>query len=219
MIGRGSRSNDELSITRPRRKKTNPWYFAVSAIIAVLVIGSFALAGTNFGGAGGGGRPSLGSSDSYKEGIGIAQQVMENTYPSPHVPDGQTVDYSTVPSTSGKHWNAWAQCDFYDEGLPDERITHNLEHGNIVVSYNFTDPADVTRLRQVLEDTDFYAVWGLARFYDKIPEGQVALATWGVLDTMEGIDPGRIEDFFKTYSGQLGPETVDCRVAPHRMGQ
>ena len=216
VVGRGSSDSDSLSITRPRRKKTNYWYLAASAIIAFLVIASFALSGTNFGGAGGG-TASTGSSQQFKEGVGVSHPIMANTYPNPHVFEGESVSYSTTPPTSGKHWDRWAQCDFYTEGLSDERITHNLEHGNIIVSYNLSGGNDISRLRDALDDTDFYAAWGLARFYDKIPEGQVVLTTWGVMDTMEGTDAERIKRFFETYAGTLGPERVDCRNAPYQM--
>ena len=211
-VGRGSRANDSLSMTRPRRRKANYWYVGASAIIAVLVIGGFAVGGLNFGGSGGG-------MAQHQQGIGDAHPIMADTYPDPHVPEGAFIEYSTTPPTSGKHWDRWAQCDFYAEGLPDERITHNLEHSNIVVSYNLTDPGEVDDLRAVLENTDRYRFWGLARYYDKIPQGQVALSTWGVLETMEGIDAERIQRFFDAYANALGPERVDCREAPFSMEQ
>ena len=53
-------------------------------------------------------------------------------------------------------------------------------------------------------------IWGITRSYDKIPEGQVAAAAWGVLDRMEGVDPQRLKLFFETYAGALGPEFVPC---------
>ena len=37
--------------------------------------------------------------------------------------------------------------------------------------------------------------WAVTRFYDKIPEGTVALSAWGVLDTMQGVQNDRIESF------------------------
>ena len=215
-VGRGSRANDSLSMTRPRRRKTNYWYLAASATIAVLVIAGFALGSVNFGGQGGG-VAQTGSSQQAVEGIGVRRVIMPDTYPDPHVFEGESVDYSTIPPTSGKHWDRWAQCGFYQDGLPDERITHNLEHGNIVVSYNLTAAGDVSRLREVLDDTDFYPAWGLARYYDEISEGEVALSAWGVLDIMEGIDAERIKRFFDAYSGNLGPERIDCREAPVQM--
>ena len=185
--------------------------FTNGSVVLLVIVLSAILAACGSGGS------ATGSSDQYKVGVGVAQQLMETSDGNTHVPDSEEVVYNTVPATSGKHWSQWAQCDFYEDGLPDERITHNLEHSNIVVSYNLKGPEDVNRLRQVLDDTAFYPTWGVARFYDKIPEGQVTLATWGVLDTMEGIDPARIQRFFDAYSGTLGPEKVDCRNAPFRM--
>jgi hypothetical protein len=127
-----------------------------------------------------------------------------------HVPEGQGVDYSDAPPTSGQHWPTPAPCGFYSEGLPDERVVHNLEHGNIVVSYNFTNPAQVTALRQVLDGVSQFDDWGVARSYDKIPDGQVALAAWGLLHRMEGVSPGEIGLFFEAFAGTVGPERFEC---------
>jgi hypothetical protein len=94
--------------------------------------------------------------------------------------------------------------------LRDERAVHNLEHGNIVVSYNLSSQAEVDQLRKVVDNIGMAAVWGVTRFYDQLPQGQVAVAAWGVLDTMQGIDRDRIKKFFEAYSGNLGPETIPC---------
>ena len=127
-----------------------------------------------------------------------------------HVPEGQKVDYSTTPPTSGMHWGRWAKCGWYPDGQPDEVTTHNLEHGNIVVSYNFANPAEVTELRKVLDGVAQFKDWGVARSYDKISEGQVALAAWGRLDTLQGVSAPEIEAFFEAFAGLMGPETVAC---------
>jgi len=127
-----------------------------------------------------------------------------------HVPEGQRVDYSDSPPTSGQHWPATAPCGFYPDGLPDERVVHNLEHGNIVVSFNFTNPAQVTALRQVLDGVRQFDDWGVARSYDKIADGQVALAAWGQLHRMDGVRPGEIGPFFEAFAGVAGPERFEC---------
>ena len=127
-----------------------------------------------------------------------------------HVPEGQRVDYSDAPPTSGQHWPATAPCGFYPDGLPDERAVHNLEHGNIVVSFNFTNPAQVTALRQVLDGVRQFDDWGVARSYDKIADGQVALAAWGQLHRMDGVRPGEIGPFFEAFAGVAGPERFEC---------
>lgn len=187
----------DLVINQPRRK-TNYWYVAVSAVIALLVIAGFVVGGINFTGNGGGG-----SSDSYVEGVGVQQEIMPTRL---HVPEEQSVDYNTTPPTSGNHWDWWARCGFYEDGLPDERIVHNLEHGNIVVSYNLPDGPELDRLKNFMDNFELAPAWAVTRYYDKIPEGTVALSVWGVLDTMQGVDEDRIETFFRTYYGTMGPE-------------
>ena len=128
---------------------------------------------------------------------------------SEHV-TGTTVQYSITPPTSGMHWPEWADCGWYPDGLRDEMITHNLEHGNIVVSYNLTNPAQVTELRQVLDGVGQFNNWGVARFYDEIPDGQVALSAWGMLHTAQGVTAVPIEVFFEAYAGLLGPGRIAC---------
>ncbi len=144
-----------------------------------------------------------GSSKEYVEGIGEKQDIMPTRN---RVPEGNNVNYNTIPPTSGDHWDWWARCGFYADGLPDERIVHNLEHGNIVISYNLASGAELDRLEQFLDDFDLAPAWAITRYYDKIPEGTVALSAWGVLDTMQGVDEERIERFFRAYAGTMGPE-------------
>ena len=140
-------------------------------------------------------------------GLGVEVSIMPTRL---HVPEGQPVAYSSTPPTSGDHWANWADCGFYEDGLPDERITHNLEHGNIVVSYNLTGPQALDDLQDVWDGIGLAPQWGIARFYDEIPEGTVAIAAWGRLDTMAGIDAARIGAFFEAFTGYLGPERIPC---------
>ena len=119
-------------------------------------------------------------------------------------PDDPSV---AIPPTSGRHWDRWASCGFYTEPVPDERIVHNMEHGNIIVSYNLTDQAEIDALKAAYEAIDLTAAWGVARPYDGIAEGAVALTTWGVVDgPMVGVDAARIKRFFDAYADKLGPE-------------
>ena len=205
-LPRSARSAGTLAAPRPR-KKTNKLYLIASATIAVLVIAGFAI-----GGVVGGGTSSVGSqtgdSEQYVEGLGVQQSIGS----SRHVAEGITVEYASFPPTSGNHWppNALVSCGFYEDGLPDERAVHHMEHSNIIISYNLTDPAQVDRLRQTVGDIGLLNIWGVTRFYDKIPEGQVTLTAWGVLDVLEGIDEDRIRTFVDSYAGTLGPERVTC---------
>ena len=139
--------------------------------------------------------------------VGIQQPILA----ADHVAEGTTVNYLTFPPTIGEHWppHVLRTCGFYEDGLRDEVIVHHLEHSNIVVSYNLPDQAQVDQLRRVVGDIGLANVWGITRFYDKIPVGQVAVAAWGVLDTMDGVDEGRLRTFFE-YAGNLGPERGPC---------
>jgi hypothetical protein len=127
-----------------------------------------------------------------------------------HVPEGGPVVYNTEPPTSGDHWTPWADCGFYEETLPDELIVHNLEHSNIVVSHNLTGQQATDQLRTAIDSIDQAGEWGVVRFYDKIPEGMVAVAAWGRLDTMQGVEQDRIARFFAAFAGNLGPERIPC---------
>ena len=155
----------------------------------------------------------------YIDGIGRLVEIAGDVAHFPDtlditavVPEGyMTVDPDdpnvAIPPTSGRHWDRWASCGFYTEPVPDERIVHNMEHGNIIVSYNLTNQAEIDALKAAYEDIDLTAAWGVARPYDGIAEGAVALTTWGVVDgPMVGVDAGRIERFFDAYAGKLGPE-------------
>ena len=138
-----------------------------------------------------------------------------------HVAEGVPVTYNSIPPTSGDHWAEWSRCGFVPLPIPDERLVHNLEHGNIVVSFNLTTSEEVGELRKALEEIDISADWGISRSYDRIPAGTVALAAWGFSDTMSGVIPERIRAFFEDFAGEQGPERIPCSgsgVVPPGMG-
>ena len=193
---------------RPRKRKVNKLYLLASALIAILVIAGFAIGGIGLGGGQRAIPIDTGNNGSYVEGVGIQQSLAGNS----HVTEGQTVEYTGFPPTSGDHWppHVLRRCGFYDQGLPDEVVVHHLEHGNIVVSYNLVGEGQVEELRRAMGDIGIANLWGIARAYDKIPQGQVAVAAWGVLDVMDGVDAARIGNFFE-YAGNLGPEQLPCR--------
>lgn len=191
-------------ITTNRRKKTNKLYLAVSLLIAVLVIASFAFA--SFTGGGSSSTTRSGSAQQYVEGVGTQVPLLSRN----HVAEGESVVYNSAPPTSGDHWPTPATCGFYDGGLPDERVVHNMEHGNIVVSYNLPLESDIGALRDALDNIGLSRIWGVTRAYDGIPTGQIGLSAWGVLDTFLGVDETRIARFFEAYSGSLGPERFTC---------
>ena len=133
--------------------------------------------------------------------------------------------YNTIPPTSGRHWDAWSACGFYNYPLPDELLVHNLEHGNIVISYNLADDVEVAELRAAVSAVPLAAEFAIVRRYPRLPPGMVALAAWGALDRMLGVDAGRIAGFFEQYPGTAGPEfpnglpcTTGVRMTPSSGG-
>ena len=185
-----------------RRKKTNKLYLVASVVIAVLVISSFAFASFS----GGGGSSETGNASGYVSGVGIEVEIEGST----HVEEGETVSYTTSPPASGNHWPVPAPCGFYTDPIPDERAVHNMEHGNIVVSYNLPAEEDVSALRDAVNDIGLNRIWGVSRPYSGIEPGQIVLNTWGVMDSFSGVDKDRIGTFFETYSGVMGPERIPC---------
>ena len=135
-------------------------------------------------------------------------------------PSDDLVKYSTAPPTSGDHWSTPVRCGFYIQPVLDELVVHNMEHSNIVVSYNLTTQEDLDALKGVYDDLpdiwrDHFTV---VRPYSEIGQGRVALSTWGVLDIMEGVDRTRILRFFEYYVGTLGPEgPISCRGSQDSM--
>ena len=129
-----------------------------------------------------------------------------------HIPTGQSYTaYNTTPPTSGPHWALSARCGIHDEELPDEQIVHNLEHAHVVISHNLPDPAEVEKLKQVVESLPSLSEWGVMRPYSKIPDGAVAITAWGVLDQFDGVNEERIGAFSQTYAGNnFSPERFPC---------
>ena len=206
----------------------NRWLlFAFAAIAGLFIIALLVpVVLPNFGGTG------QGEASEFVEGIGVEAELAPS---AAHFPDNLFIadvvpgGYLTTPPTSGRHWNGWVQCGFYTNPVPDERIVHNMEHGNIVVSYNLADQAQIDELQDAFDDIGLTNAWGVARPYDPgtldadgnelFPEGTIALTTWGVIDKWNvrevddadnhrivGVDKDRIERFFEAYSGKLGPE-------------
>ena len=138
-----------------------------------------------------------------------------------HINRGETsTRYNSVPPTSGPHWGAtndnpqdrpWARCGIYDEDLPDEQVLHNMEHGQVIISYNLTDEAEIERLKDIARDLPGRRNWIIMRSYSQIAEGEVAITSWGWLDKFVGVDEERIRAFYDAHVNKApAPESVSC---------
>ena len=128
-----------------------------------------------------------------------------------HIPVGESADYRTIPPTSGPHWAATAQCGVHDDPLPDELIVHNLEHGQVVISYNLEDPAETSKLVLLVQRLIDFGQWGVLRPYSLIEPGTVALAVWGIADLAPGVDADRIVRFYETHKHNVFSEESRLR--------
>ncbi len=190
-------------------------------VIAVLVIAGFALP-TIIDSLSGPQQITYGTDAAYVDGVGVKHEIMrtKNHVDLDDNDDNDYVVYNSTPPSSGDHWSIAQRCGFFTNPVPDEQIVHNLEHSNIVISYNLPDQADVDALENVYNELQegWRIHFTVARPYDKIAQGQVALSAWGVTDTMDGVDKERIERFYEHYVGRLGPEgAISCRGAQSSM--
>lgn len=136
------------------------------------------------------------------EDLSVAVIVQEPRHISP---DARLAEYSSNPPTSGDHFSVTAKSGFREEEIPDQNIIHNLEHGDVWISFHPSVSADV---KETLKQ------FGAAKVIIT-PRGandtDIALAAWGRLDKFDldgDIVPVlRIKDFIKRHLNK-GPERV-----------
>lgn len=135
--------------------------------------------------------------------------------PSNHIATGSAFEgeYYSTPPTSGPHWESnWASCGIFEEELPDEQITHNMEHGQVVISYNLSDQDDVEELREIAQSLPGRRSWMVMRPYSKIDEGRIALTTWGWKDefSFTELTEERVRSFYNAHRDGSPVESVPC---------
>ena len=202
----GSRSTGLRGIKPRTWKKIRRWLiYAASAIAAAAVIGG--IVASSFAGTGGGGP----SDDESIADPNIGQKIalLNRT----HIPEGDPYNnYNSIPPTSGAHWGTgWARCGIYDneEEVPDPRIVHNLEHGQVVINHNLTEEVEIDRLKDVARSLSKRRSWMIMRPYARLSEGEVALTAWGWLDRFEGVEEERIRGFYNAHVNKA-PESIPC---------
>ncbi|PIR69326.1 MAG: hypothetical protein COU47_03060 [Candidatus Niyogibacteria bacterium CG10_big_fil_rev_8_21_14_0_10_46_36] len=123
-----------------------------------------------------------------------------------HIADGaEHPEYNSNPPSSGWHYASPARGGFYDEPLPDERVIHNLEHGDIWIAYL----PDLDQ--KIIDDLESFAGQYVVVSPRPKNEGDISLVAWGRVDTFDiengVVDEGRVSDFIKRYDNR-GPEKV-----------
>jgi Protein of unknown function (DUF3105) len=129
-----------------------------------------------------------------------------------HVADGTDVQYETNPPTSGNHYGAPAEPGFYDVAsgaqLPEERLVHNLEHGQIVFWYDPNNEEVQDDLERLIDNQPTeYALTLLAAPNSSVqaPTG-FTMTAWGAMQSCEGVSEDVINQFRTEFQGR-GPET------------
>jgi len=125
-------------------------------------------------------------------------------------------NYNSNPPTSGPHYEDPAPVKFYDQELPDEQLVHNLEHGDVWISYKPDIPPAII---EILKDFAGGKVIVTKRFKN---DTDIALAAWGRLDKFNLENNNfnkdnlnqikqRIKDFILRYENK-GPEKENLMI-------
>lgn len=127
--------------------------------------------------------------------------------PADHIPVGSVLpEYNSNPPSSGPHYGQTARSGFRAQAIPDQNVIHNLEHGDIWISYNprVSDGA-VQSLKR----------FGAAKVVITPREANdtdIALVAWGRIDAFnienDEVPFERIQDFITRYVNR-GPERVN----------
>jgi len=115
--------------------------------------------------------------------------------------------YSSNPPSSGWHYVAPAQVGFYRDPLPDERVIHNLEHGDIWIAYRHgISETAIAALRAFENDGKVIITPREENEFD------ISLVAWEWTESFNVEDDvvleERINDFLKRHRNQ-GPEKVN----------
>lgn len=113
--------------------------------------------------------------------------------------------YNSNPPSSGWHYTSTVKGGFHSDPLEDERVIHNLEHGDIWIAYH----PDINE--EALETLKSFAGQYVIVSPRTENEGDMSLVAWGRVDTFDvendEVDEQRIRDFIKRYDNR-GPEKV-----------
>jgi hypothetical protein len=125
-----------------------------------------------------------------------------------HIPDNQHFSYNSFPPTSGSHWQAPTSWGIKDSQEPNERTTHNLEHGGIVIAYNpslATD--DVNRLKALVRGVSGPYRKIVLEPYAQLTDAAIAVTAWDWILKLQSYDETQIAKFLNAhYEGKDAPE-------------
>lgn len=119
------------------------------------------------------------------------------------------VTYSTDPPTWGRHSPARVDWGLRDDRAPNERATHNLEHGGIVIGYRDLSQTEIDRLKGVVRTLrrSGYPKILLEPYPQLGTDVRVAAAAWGWLLRQDSYEEAELIRFVRArYAGAEAPE-------------
>ena len=142
-----------------------------------------------------------------------ARGVHEADQGNAHVTAGAPVNYvGALPPSSGSHWPAPAapvKAGVYDQMVPFEATTHNLEHGGIVIVYNGVSIAELAQLKQYVNDTITKTKYAkvLLMPYTGLKDAKVTAVAWDWRLNLQSPDLVSLQKFITVhYDAQEAPE-------------
>jgi hypothetical protein len=154
--------------------------------------------------------PTIGAIASNDPALGVKEADHSNA----HVATGTPVQYEgPLPPSSGTHWPPSAQspvkAGFYDQKVPFEATTHNLEHGGIVIVYNGLSTAEVDQLRQFWNSTTKTSRFAkvLVMPYSDLKDAKVTAVAWDWRLNLQSVDTAALLKFITAhYDSKDAPE-------------
>jgi len=153
--------------------------------------------------------PTVGAVASDDPARGVHETDQGNT----HVPAGTPVTYNgPLPPSSGSHWPAPAapvKAGIYDQQVPFEATTHNLEHGGIVIVYNGLSTGELAQLKQYVNDTIAKTKYAkvLLEPYTGLQNAKVTAVAWDWRLNLQSVDPTSLTKFIAVhYDSTDAPE-------------
>jgi hypothetical protein len=174
----------------------NRWWWRTAAVLTMLTVLT-AVALPRWSGLVAGVRGSDASSRVAPCLPGVSVPVL----PSPHVSarEAATVEYNSLPPTSGPHASFSLTPGRYDEPVPDHLTVHALEHGHVAVQYAPGIGADTVRRLVALALRHSSDV--VLAPYPQLSRG-IALTAWGRLDLLDSYDETRVTRFIEQLHGR-----------------